>query len=203
MQQLVNAFPEHLRKIVEEVLCIIPISNKIKSKHGGGLNVTTLTSDHSFTVVHKGEQLTIPIRVYFDEPKPDSENGLNTLQQTILNCIYLRHHNGFVRQKRLEKLITQTDDFIVPFTLQLLGEYVVEILEVLGKHINERTIATYKAYIEENPKYWQQTKDRMVSYWSAYYRFRKFLKLENYPGSELVKKLDTPKKKQTNDRTGL
>jgi hypothetical protein len=129
--------------------------------------------------------LTIPCRNYFNEPADEKETQLTALQKTILNCIYLRHHNGFVRQRRLEQLINRDDYFVIPYTFQLLGEYVVEILEVLEAHVNSTTITNYVKFINENKKYWQQTESRMISYWNAYYRQR-FPKLKDYVGKQII-----------------
>ncbi|WP_435261852.1 hypothetical protein [Tenacibaculum sp. nBUS_03] len=134
------------------------------------------------------EQLTIPYRLYFNEPDIDYENNLTDRQKSILNCIFLRHHNGYLREKRLKKLVHKDDKWIIPFTIQLLGEYVFEILEVLGEHINEKTISDYYSFIEENPKYWQQTESRMISYWNEYYRY-KFPKLQEYLGFKIINRI--------------
>ncbi|HEV8507499.1 MAG TPA: hypothetical protein VGQ53_18935 [Chitinophagaceae bacterium] len=140
------------------------------------------------SVILDGEQLTIPYRNYFNEPTLEKEKLLTPLQRTILNCIYLRHHNGFVRQKRLEQLVDSDDYFIVPYTFQLLGEYVREILEVLDRHVNYKTIDNYSGFIAENKKYWQQTESRMISYWNEYYR-NDFSKLKEYIGKKIVDRI--------------
>jgi hypothetical protein len=88
----------------------------------------------------------------------------------------------------LERLVDRTETFIVTFTFQLLGGYVMEILQVLDKHINDKTIDQYIAYMKETPKYWQQTESRMTSYWNEYYRW-KFPKLNDYIGKQIVERL--------------
>jgi hypothetical protein len=72
--------------------------------------------------------------------------------------------------------------------MQLLGEYVFEILQVLDKHINDKTIESYVKFIRENPKYWKQTESRMISYWNEYYR-RQYSKLKTYLGQQLADKI--------------
>ncbi|WP_216688381.1 hypothetical protein [Hymenobacter siberiensis] len=134
------------------------------------------------------EPLVSPYRLYFNEPDTELENKLSELQRTILSCIYLRHHNGFLRQRRLEMLFDKNEDWVAPFKLQLLGEYIFEILEVLDKHINDKSIASYMKIVSENPKYWQQTESRMISYWNEYYRW-KFPKLRKYLGRQIADKI--------------
>jgi hypothetical protein len=79
-----------------------------------------------------------------------------------------------VRQRRLELLYNKTEYFEVAFIVQLLGEYVIEILEVIDKLINEKNLDLYVRFINENQKYWQQTESRVTSYWDAYYRRPQF-----------------------------
>lgn len=171
-QKLLNAFPELLRQDVEIVM------NFFSEKD---LSHTFLSEQE---IILDGQKLIVPGRVYFDDPNKITEKHLTFTQQTILNCIYLRHHNGFVRQQKLEKLIGNTDDyFVIPYIFQLLWEYVMEILEVAHKHINHRTINKYLKFFSENPRYRQQTESRMISYWNVYYRkYRKYEKLDDYIG---------------------
>jgi|GEM_PF-425415 len=178
---LLNAFPRTLKKDVESVLDILPFEmNNIKLSDGHTHKVENLIHPDNLIVNLNGEFLTIPYRVYFNEPEIEKEQTLTDLQKSILNCIFLRHHNGYIRQKRLEK-IENNEYWITPFTFQLLGEYVFEILEVLDKQLDDQKLEHYKRFVNENPKYYQQTESRMISYWNEYYR-RKFPKLKNYIG---------------------
>jgi hypothetical protein len=188
MEQILSSFSESLRKDVEVVVRALPLDSGIRLSTGEVFNVDSFIHSDELPLFFKGERLKIPYRVYFNEPTEATETGLTSIQQTILNCIYLRHHNGYVRQRRMERLADKTEAFIVPFSLQLLGEYVMEILEVLDKHINGQTIDQYIAFIKENPKYWQQTQSRMVSYWNEYYR-RKYPNLNDYIGKKIADRL--------------
>jgi len=62
----------------------------------------------------------------------------------------------------------------------------MEILAVLQKQLNPTTIDNYLKFINENQKYWTQTKSRMISYWDVYYRRPKFPKLNDYIGKQIV-----------------
>ncbi len=90
-------------------------------------------------LIFKNETLRIPYRLYFDEPNPELENTLTDKQKDILNCIYLRHHNGYLREKRLNLLSNKSEKWTVPFIMQLLGEYVYELLPIIDKKVNENT----------------------------------------------------------------
>lgn len=178
---LLKAFPSTLKKDVESVLDVLPFAvNNVKLCDGQTHYVEDLIHPDFQTVNLNGELLTIPCRVYFNEPKFEKEETLTNQQKTILNCIFLRHHNGYIRQRRLEK-IESIEYWVTPFTIQLLGEYVIEILEVIYKQLDDNKLENYKRFAAENSKYYQQTESRMISYWNEYYRHR-FPKLKNYVG---------------------
>jgi len=186
-EKILNSFPATLKQDVEKVIEVLPLNEHNVLLTGGHIHqVDNLIHPNEQVVYLDKELLKIPYRLYFNEPSLDKEELLTDLQKIILNCIYLRHHNGFVRQKRLEQLIDKTEYFITPFTFQLLGEYVMEILAVLQKQLNPTTIDNYLKFINENQKYWTQTKSRMISYWDVYYRRPKFPKLNDYIGKQIV-----------------
>lgn len=133
--------------------------------------------------------MNIPSRFYFNEPKVEEERKLTHMQQKVLNCIFLRHHDGFVRQKRLEQLLNVTDNFIIPYAIQLLGEYVVEILWILDRHINSSSIESYVRFTNENQRFWQLTQNRVVSYWNEHYRHQ-YPNLKDYIGQQIINRLN-------------
>jgi hypothetical protein len=188
--RLQSCFPQTLMADVNDVLNILPFStNDVKLSNGQTYKVDNLIHPTFLTVQLDKEVLNIPYRLYFNEPEKEDEAKLTDTQKTILNCIYLRHHNGHLRESRLRKLLDKNDYWIIPFTFQLLGEYVLEILEVLDKHINDINIDNYQRFAKENPKYWQQTESRMISYWNEYYRRPKFPILKNYLGQQMVNRI--------------
>lgn len=177
-EKLLKAFPTNLTQDVEIVADFLVDKN---------FDIHPTVEQE---IILNGEKLIIPGRIYFDTPTETIENTLTTTQRIILNCIYLRHNNGFVRQKCLEKLIENGEDYyVIPFIFQLLGEYVMEILEVVDKHINGQTICNYLKFISENPRYSQQTESRMISYWDVYHRRTKFKKLQDYIGFQIFIRL--------------
>ncbi|QNA42941.1 hypothetical protein [Lacibacter sediminis] len=187
---LTNAFPSSLRQDVEEVIKMLPFNRNVLLADGKIHQVDNLIHSLMQSVYLNGELLKIPYRLYFDEPQGEKEKQLTALQRTILHCIYSRHHNGFVRQRHLEQLFNSNDYFVIPYTFQLLGEYVMEILTVLDKQVNDKTISNYVRFINENPTYWQQTESRMISYWNEYYR-RQCPKLKGYIGKQIVDRIKT------------
>jgi len=193
-ERLLKAFPESLKPDVRVVMDILPLeNNKVKLSDGETHILDSLIHSSTITVMLNGELLTIPYRLYFNEPDKKTEDKLTESQKTILNCIYLRHHDGFIRQKRLEKLVDNKEYWVLPFTFQLLGEYVFEVLEVLERHINDKNIENYIHFKLENPRYLQRTESRMISYWNEYYRRPRFPKLKDYIGKKLIDKIKQEK----------
>ncbi|WP_405246158.1 hypothetical protein [Cellulophaga sp. Asnod2-G02] len=196
-ERLKRAFPKELHLDLKEVLKILPFqNNKVKLCDGVVHQVDNLIHDNELDLKLGHETLTIPYRLYFDEPSPELEAALTDKQKDILHCIYLRHHNGYLREKRLDLLSENSENWTIPFVIQLIGEYVYELLPIIDKKINEGTLDFYAEFRDENPKYWQQTESRMISYWNEYYRY-KFPKLKEYLGFEIVDRI----KKRTHNKT--
>lgn len=186
---LLKSFPEALREEVKIVLDILPFDmHDVKLTDGRIHKVENLIHPNFTEVRIENELLSIPSRVYFNEPEQQLEAKLSDNQKTILNCIYLTHHNGYLRQRRLEKLSNNNDYWIMPFKFQLLNEYVIEILEVLNDQIEDESIDNYLRFINENQKYWQKVQGRIASYWNEYYR-RNSPRIKNYVGRRIENKI--------------
>lgn len=103
-KKLLNAFPQDIEHDVEIVADFLSDKN------------FDIHPTSSQKIILDQKELIIPGRVYFHDPDETIGKNLTYKQQTILNCIYLRHYNGLVRQHRLEKLIHNTDDyFVIPY----------------------------------------------------------------------------------------
>lgn len=128
-------------------------------------------------------------RIYHDISMHYDFSNFSLMQRQILWCIFTRHHDGFVRQLVIEKLLNYPlEYFMMPFIFQLLGEYVQEILKVITPFINKENQDLFIQFILENPQYFQTTEKRIVSYWNEYYRDR-YTKFEDYIGAEILHKL--------------
>src|SRR3954451_18784827 len=78
----------------------------------------------------RGETLQIPHRQY--APPMSTPLGWQPLRHTILNCVYTRHNDGFVRERHLRRLLHEEAVWVAPFVVQLLGEYVLEIVQIIA-----------------------------------------------------------------------
>jgi hypothetical protein len=95
---------------------------------------------------------------------------LTEMQQNIIDCFYTRHCDGFIREQHLKKIILLNHEWVVPYVIQLIGEYVIEILNVIYQNMNSLNLVLYKDFLEQNPKFYKLIQDRVQSYWNEYYR---------------------------------
>ena len=130
-----------------------------------------------------GEVLELPQRVYFGE---FNTQNLTLVQEQILNCLYLCHHNGFLRESYLRKVLQVKEDFTLPYIALLFGDYVYEILEVLAKNLSNKNKEKLRNFLTENPLFKERIESRMVSYWDCYYRAI-YPNLKEYIGYQLLK----------------
>ncbi|MCT9084475.1 hypothetical protein [Streptomyces fulvoviolaceus] len=175
---LVAAFPTRLARDVQSVLAVMPEAR--------------LAPMMPFEVEVQGETVAIPSRIYNEEPGADLERPLaGGTQQVILHCLYSRHSDGRVRQRHLEQIVASGEPWVVPFVVQLAGEYVLEILEAIGRGLPELAVPgsaqrrLYGEFIARNPAFFARTERRVVSYWSGYYRW-KYGAFGTYPGCVLL-----------------
>jgi hypothetical protein len=116
---LARAFPRSVRADLGVVLSVVPPS--ILPTHG-----TVGVARQNLPVVD-GEHLKIPYRIY--APEPAGGVALSPVQGLTLDCLHTRHHDGFVRQRRLRRVVDVSVPWVVPFVVALIGEYVLEIIE--------------------------------------------------------------------------
>ena len=97
-ERLKKSCPKELHLDLNAVLKILPLENNdVKFCDGNTHRVDNLIHETELNIELDNETLTIPYRLYFDEPNPELEKSLTNKQKDILNCIYLRHHNGYLR----------------------------------------------------------------------------------------------------------
>ncbi len=172
---LYTFFSKELHSDVKEVINILPIKEDCISEN--------------YTIyLLNNENLKMYSRIYFDEPSQELIDKLTSKQKIILNCIYTRHHNGYLRQQKVEKLIDSNEYFVTPFLIQLIGEPIFEILVPINDSVDKNT-KNYVKFMEENQPYWNLTKSRIISYWNEYYR-KEHKNLKNYIGYMIVEKIE-------------
>jgi hypothetical protein len=126
-------------------------------------------SAEGFSVKVASELVTIPYRIYYPSTLIQTDH-LSDLEKEIVDCLLTRHHDGFVRQQRLERIISSGNPWVPPFVVQLLGEYSIEIIGVIHEHLNSLDRPLYREFLQANPEFFTQTTQRVKSYWDRYYR---------------------------------
>jgi hypothetical protein len=133
-----------------------------------------------------GEALNIPARVYYADQS--SSRSLSPTQWCILSCIYTRHCDGFIRHRHVRGLLARTEAWTAPFVVQLLGEYVLEIVETIDETSSVLEADHVRAFARQNPDFVQLTLQRATSYWNCFFR-RRFPSPSDYPAVRLLRSL--------------
>jgi hypothetical protein len=135
-----------------------------------------------FKVLVQGEVLSAPYRVYYQTAKFRLVIASSTGDsRSLALALGTRHCDGYVREECLRQIVVMDRPWIVPFIVQLIGEYVIEIVEVIAAAIPVANAERFSEFALANPGFMATTRRRATSYWDCYYRNR-FPKLQTYPG---------------------
>jgi hypothetical protein len=174
---LTAAFPRSLLPIADVVARLVP---------------TAIEPIGAIAVEVDGEVVTLPGRIYAPEVPTATVAALAPAEALALHCLYTRHHDGFIRAHHLEPVLTSDAPWAVPFVVQLIGEYVVEIVATIARTLDLGPTSAdrerYGRFITANPRYFEATASRVVSYWDCYHRDQ-YPRLAEYPGSILIARL--------------
>ena len=118
-ETLIGAFPKDVRQAAAEVTRVF---------EGAGATC----SPDSFGIKVSGEGLSIPARIYVEERRVMMGEGL---ARHLADCLLTRHHDGYVRARALARIISLNKPWSIPFVVQLIGEYVVEILVIYRRQL--------------------------------------------------------------------
>jgi hypothetical protein len=176
-----DAFPRYLAPEVDSALTIVPPHFHPPSP------------DNIGPVRFRGEELSIPHRIYVAiDPGERAVASLGEIQRTIIGCLFTQHHNGFVRERFARQIVHCKEPWVPPFVLQLVGEYVIEITDVIADNLNALRNDRYVKFAAENPQFIALTKRRIISYWACYCRQQRF---KDYPGFRVFDALELWKKR--------
>jgi hypothetical protein len=170
--RLRKAFPQALEETVDAVLSVIPAGDYPPSNNDIG------------PVTIRGEKLYIPYRIY--SPEPSSPPACTNEMETLKACIYTRHYSGLVREKYLGQVVQSREIWVMSYIIQLAGEYVVEIVQNLVANAETLRHDALLQFADENPHFVDLVQQRIISYWSCYYRYR-FPNFKDYPGFQFMK----------------
>lgn len=122
---------------------------------------------YHYQVMLGGETLTIPSRIYVDPKLLWADSGRNTLERGIAWCLGTRHHNGYVREACLTRMLPTPQPWMAPFIVQLVGEYVDEIVQCIEAALPTfapEMQAALAGFVRDNPRYLNTTESRTISY---------------------------------------
>ncbi|WP_051959931.1 hypothetical protein [Sphingobacterium sp. ML3W] len=136
---------------------------------------------YDIEVLWHGVKIIIHYRIYdeISKSKVQTTTGLEKL------CTFTRHHNGYIREIAILALIQKFPTQSIPFVVQLLAEYVVEIAISIIKVITTKQRQEIQEFLKENPKHAQTISSKIASYWDCYYKWNYF-KLKDYPAYKLL-----------------
>jgi hypothetical protein len=138
-------------------------------------------SPDGFSVLIEREWLHAPARVYYAPSDLRSVIAMsNGETQALALGLGTRHWDGFIREECLRQLLDAERPWAAPFVVQLLGEYVIEIAEVVALALQQGYVAGLAQFAIDNPSFMATTRRRVVSYWHCYYR-RRCPSLTDYP----------------------
>ena len=143
-----------------------------------------------FAVRQDGEALLIPARTYYDREPLLACMRLPGDAGVIALCLGTRHHDGHLREACARQLLQQERAWTVPFVVHLCGEYVLEIVEVIGAALPAWNADALARYLRENSAYLDTLERRNVSYWNCYYRGQ-YPVWDSYPGRRTMAALRT------------
>lgn len=144
-----------------------------------------------FIVALADEKLAIPTRLYFDASLLAAIGHLNARQRAMLWCLGTRHHDGHVREACLRHLLPHLQDWMVPFVVQLIGEYVHEIIKLIDAALitlDPCMQTAFAHFARDNPRYIDTIEQRTISYRPADYDSRSG-RSRDYPGARAVARL--------------
>lgn len=141
----------------------------------------SMPSWDGFIVQVQGETLAFPARVYWAPEQLRATIAASTGDaRRLALCLGTRHHDGFLREACVRQLGEIDRAWVLPFMVQLLGEAVVEVSAAVEPLIRGADPEEVAAFVAANPDFVAKTKQRVISYWDCYYRYR-FKRLQAYP----------------------
>jgi len=176
-EALVHAFPKEFVALARAVVSRLPPSQVAPSTHSIGPIRINRQPNH------------IPARIYVDPVSQPSKVNNQSTENRIATCLYTRHHDGYVRERFLRALLPVRTVWEVPFVLQLIGEYVVEIISAIETRLSDDQAPLFTQFACENAEFIRLTQQRLTSYWNCYYRYQ-WSRLADYPGMRVMKQLE-------------
>ena len=131
----------------------------------------------------EGERLQLPKRIYYEPTQPQglfmSRDGISL----AWDCIFSTHHDGYVREAAIARAIASNSSAVIPFVVQQLGEYVIEIHRTIESALANSAVTdeAFARFAADNQGFMRLTLARAASYRQCYFRFQ-----PDYPALRLL-----------------
>jgi hypothetical protein len=122
-------------------------------------------------VTFEGTIIRIPYRVYYAVETVDAAIQRGGDGAIVAACLGSRSNDGYLRQRCVETMLTDPRPWSVPYLVETLGEYVIEILQVFDGRVPERLEPEIAQYLVANEAHVLRLCRRCVSYWNEMYRY--------------------------------
>jgi hypothetical protein len=132
-----RAFPAYLATEVESVIQVLS-------------DYQSLPPSDTFASVVQGERIEIPYRVYYRESQVLKCAERLGIQGRIAQCLGTRHHDGFLREKCLKQVIAVDEAWVAPFIAKLVGEYILQIIQIIEHELPNLNVQMYGEFLGEN-----------------------------------------------------
>ena len=140
----------------------------------------------AFRLAFGNETLAVPTRIYQDEAELHARHADHP---QLLDGLLTRHHNGFVRARALSRILSRAPaTWTFPFIVELMGEYVVEILQQIEDGFEQLDPEALARFVAENTTFLDLVCQRVESYWDCYYRA---IPRQDYVGFRLIRRLES------------
>ena len=133
-----------------------------------------------------GSPAFIPYRIHFSNLHGHAV--VDTVSSAAV-CLLSRSTDGYIRQQALRRILMSQENWVVPYIVLLLGDYVVEIGNEINDELHNLNRMIYIDFIRENRSTMRSIRSRAVSYWNCYYR-HKYPQMKNYPPLAAFRELE-------------
>jgi hypothetical protein len=105
-------------------------------------------------------------------------------------CLLTRSTDGHLRQRGLISIIKFRENWVIPFVILLVSDYVVEIVSEILPVLPELDHPAYADFVRRNRPAIRVLRAKATSYWNAYYRHI-YPTPSSYPGLAALHQLET------------
>lgn len=163
---LLRAVPQSVRRDAHVAMgALAPwgfVSPQLVQDTNGGV------ADHELHV--DGELVQVPYRVCFPWPSTPFAERLGPRRRAVLAAWMTRSERVGTRRRALRELVTCREPWIVPFVVQLCGEYVHEIGTDVARFVtvelprHPELRDAFARFVRDNPRYLASTRHRAVGF---------------------------------------